>query len=188
MTDAEMEKIWNNLKRNLKSYCDENGFSDVMLGLSGGLDSAIVSVLACDALGAEHVHALMMKTDYTSELSLQIAAKIAALNGFDYKVVDIQPVIDNKICTDLPIQRMIHCHIQHMATIIYNGLKFVLGIFGRMADAEHPDTFSLFFTFPVKNISPVSRKDLLIFCPQKSNILNDHLAAYLKTMSQFCSR
>lgn len=51
MTDAEMEKIWNNLKRNLKSYCDENGFSDVMLGLSGGLDSAIVSVLACDALG-----------------------------------------------------------------------------------------------------------------------------------------
>ena len=60
MTDAEMEKIWNNLKRNLKSYCDENGFSDVMLGLSGGLDSAIVSVLACDALGAEHVHALMM--------------------------------------------------------------------------------------------------------------------------------
>ncbi|MFR1032431.1 MAG: hypothetical protein ACLSE6_07935 [Alphaproteobacteria bacterium] len=93
MTDAEMEKIWNNLKRNLKSYCDENGFSDVMLGLSGGLDSAIVSVLACDALGAEHVHALMMKTDYTSELSLQIAAKIAALNGFDYKVVDIQPLL-----------------------------------------------------------------------------------------------
>ena len=46
MTDAEMEKIWNNLKRNLKSYCDENGFSDVMLGLSGGLDSAIVSVLS----------------------------------------------------------------------------------------------------------------------------------------------
>ena len=55
MTDAEMEKIWNNLKRNLKSYCDENGFSDVMLGLSGGLDSAIVSVLACDALGADLV-------------------------------------------------------------------------------------------------------------------------------------
>lgn len=36
MTGAEMEKIWNNLKRNLKSYCDENGFSDVMLGLSAG--------------------------------------------------------------------------------------------------------------------------------------------------------
>ncbi len=56
----------------------------------------IVSVLAADALGAERVHALMMKTDYTSELSLQIAAKIAALNGFAYKVVDIQPVIDNQ--------------------------------------------------------------------------------------------
>ena len=96
MTHEEMANIWNSLKKKLKAYCDENGFSDVILGLSGGLDSAIVSVLAADALGAERVHALMMKTDYTSELSLQIAAKIAALNGFAYKVVDIQPVIDNQ--------------------------------------------------------------------------------------------
>ncbi len=96
MTNENMKHIWSYLKKNLKSYCDENGFSDVILGLSGGLDSAIVSVLASDALGAAHVHALMMKTDYTSELSLQIAAKIAALNGFEYKVIDIQPVVDNQ--------------------------------------------------------------------------------------------
>lgn len=96
MINKDMEYIWNELKRNLKTYCDENGFSDVILGLSGGLDSAIVSVLAADALGAGHVHALMMKTNYTSELSLQIAAKIAELNGFDYKVLDIQPVVDNQ--------------------------------------------------------------------------------------------
>lgn len=96
MTSQEMENIWKALKRNLKTYCDENGFSDVILGLSGGLDSAIVSVLACDALGAEHVHSLMMKTDYTSALSLQIAAEIAAVNGFEYKVIDIQPLVDNQ--------------------------------------------------------------------------------------------
>lgn len=96
MTNEEMENIWNSLKKNLKNYCDENGFSDVVLGLSGGLDSAIVSVLASDALGASHVHALMMKTDYTSELSLQIAAKIAELNGFAYKAVDIQPVVEHQ--------------------------------------------------------------------------------------------
>jgi len=96
MTNQEMEKIWKTLKKNLKNYCDEYGFSDVILGLSGGLDSAIVSVLACDALGADHVHALMMKTEYTSELSLQIAARIASLNKFNYKVADIQPIIDNQ--------------------------------------------------------------------------------------------
>ena len=95
MTHEEMANIWNSLKKKLKAYCDENGFSDVILGYPGAR-SAIVSVLAADALGAERVHALMMKTDYTSELSLQIAAKIAALNGFAYKVVDIQPVIDNQ--------------------------------------------------------------------------------------------
>ena len=50
MTHEEMANIWNSLKKKLKAYCDENGFSDVILGLSGGLDSAIVSVLAADAL------------------------------------------------------------------------------------------------------------------------------------------
>ena len=97
MTPQMMEHIWQSLKKNLKTYCDENGFSDVILGLSGGLDSALVSVLATQALGAEHVHAVMMKTKHTSELSLQIAATIAALNGFDYKVIDIEPVIENQI-------------------------------------------------------------------------------------------
>ena len=48
MTHEEMANIWNSLKKKLKAYCDENGFSDVILGLSGGLDSAIVSVLAAD--------------------------------------------------------------------------------------------------------------------------------------------
>ena len=46
-----MEKIWGNLKKGLRFYCRENGFSDVILGLSGGLDSAVVSVLAAEALG-----------------------------------------------------------------------------------------------------------------------------------------
>lgn len=69
-------------------------FSDVLLGLSGGIDSALTAVIATDALGAEHVHALMMRTKNTSSLSTQIAAEIARLNGFDYRNVDIQPIID----------------------------------------------------------------------------------------------
>ena len=96
MNEKDMQNIWNTLTVNLKTYCDEYGFSDVALGLSGGLDSALVSVLAADALGAEHVYTFMMKTNYTSDLSLQIAAKIAELNGFHYQTVDIQPIIDNQ--------------------------------------------------------------------------------------------
>ena len=91
-----MEKIWDKLKNGLKDYCEQNGFSDVVLGLSGGLDSAIVSVLAVDALGAEHVHCVMMKTKYTSDLSLNIAQNLADRNGFDYRVINIEPIIESQ--------------------------------------------------------------------------------------------
>ena len=89
-----MEKVWLKLKNGLKKYCEENGFEDVVLGLSGGLDSAVTAVLACDALGANHVHAVMMSTRFTSPLSLQIARKIAETNGFDFTETDIQPLVD----------------------------------------------------------------------------------------------
>ncbi len=85
-----MDKIWETLKFGLRSYCIENGFTDVLLGLSGGLDSALVSVLATQALGAEHVHAIMMKTRFTSQQSLDIASEIAKLNGFNYQVWNIE--------------------------------------------------------------------------------------------------
>lgn len=91
-----MQKLWNKLTSELKDFCSKNGFSDVVLGLSGGIDSALAAVIATDALGADHVHALMMKTKYTSPLSIQIAAEIARLNGFDYKKIDIQPIIDTQ--------------------------------------------------------------------------------------------
>ena len=78
-----MKEIWEQLCRELKNYCRQNGFSDVILGLSGGLDSAITAVLAADALGPEHVHAVMMRTKYTSKLSLLIAKKIAK-----YKIIN----------------------------------------------------------------------------------------------------
>lgn len=91
-----MQKIWDKLVIGLKNFCRENGFNEVCLGLSGGLDSAIVAVLAAEALGGKNVHALMMKTKHTSDLSLKIAAEIAELNKLDYKEIDIQPVIDNQ--------------------------------------------------------------------------------------------
>ena len=50
-----MEEIWNKLKSGLHDYCVQNGFKKVILGLSGGLDSAMVAVLAADVLGGENV-------------------------------------------------------------------------------------------------------------------------------------
>lgn len=91
-----MEKIWKSLTVGLRDYCHKYGFKEVVLGLSGGLDSALVSVLACDALGAENVHCLMMKTKHTSDLSLEIAQELARLNGFDYQVLDIEPIIETQ--------------------------------------------------------------------------------------------
>ena len=91
-----MEKIWNSLTVGLRDYCCKHGFKEVILGLSGGLDSALVSVLACDALGAENVHCLMMKSKHTSDLSLEIAQELARLNGFDYQVLDIEPIIETQ--------------------------------------------------------------------------------------------
>lgn len=91
-----MQKIWDNLVNGLKNYCRENGFCDVALGLSGGMDSALAAVIAAEALGGSHVHALMMKTKHTSDLSLKIAAEISGLNHLDYKEIDIQPIINSQ--------------------------------------------------------------------------------------------
>lgn len=88
-----MDVLWNKLQMGLRRYCAENGFGKVVLGLSGGLDSALTAVLAADALGAVNVQAIMMKTRHTSDLSLQIARKIAELNGIEYQELDIEPLV-----------------------------------------------------------------------------------------------
>lgn len=92
-----MEELWNKLKFGLKDYCDNNGFNKVILGLSGGLDSAICAVLAKDVLGGKNVKSIMMKTKYTSDLSLKIAREIAELNGLDYQEIDIEDIILREI-------------------------------------------------------------------------------------------
>lgn len=91
-----MEKIWNKLKQGLNRYCSENGFQKVVLGLSGGLDSAMVAVLAADVLGGQNVMAVMMKTRYTSALSMEIARKIAVLNKLNYRETDIEPLVEEQ--------------------------------------------------------------------------------------------
>jgi len=70
---SEEELIWRALTRAIADYCRKNGFSKLWLGLSGGLDSALVLALAVDALGAEHVTAVRMPSRYTAALSNDLA-------------------------------------------------------------------------------------------------------------------
>ena len=65
----------------LGDYCRKTGFSQVLLGLSGGIDSAIVAVIAADALGPENVRCVMLPSEYTSAHSLEDAAEVAAAAG-----------------------------------------------------------------------------------------------------------
>lgn len=83
--------IYTVLVRGLRDYILKNGFTDVVLGLSGGIDSALTIALAVDALGAEHVHAVMMPSRHTSELSLKMARQQAEDLNVKYQEISIEP-------------------------------------------------------------------------------------------------
>ena len=76
-------EVYQALRLGLADYVRKNGFSDVVVGLSGGIDSALVAVLATDALGAEHVHGVLMPGPYSSEGSVDDALMLAANLGID---------------------------------------------------------------------------------------------------------
>jgi len=86
--------IYSVLVRGLKDYIVKNGFTDVVLGLSGGIDSALTLALAVDALGGQHVHAVMMPSRHTSELSLELARLQADVLGVAYREISIEPAFD----------------------------------------------------------------------------------------------
>ena len=77
----------------LRDYVDKNGFKGVVLGISGGIDSALVAVLAVDALGADRVRCVMLPYRFTSQASLDDAARIADVLGVQYDVVPIESAV-----------------------------------------------------------------------------------------------
>ncbi len=83
--------IYQTLIRGTRDYVHKNGFTDVLLGLSGGIDSALTLAIAVDALGAEHVRAVMLPSRHTSELSVRLAADQARLLGVTLDTVSIEP-------------------------------------------------------------------------------------------------
>jgi NAD+ synthase (glutamine-hydrolysing) len=72
-------------------YVRKNGFTDVVIGLSGGIDSTLVACIAVDALGADHVHGVSMPSRYSSEGSKSDAADLALALGVDFRTIAIEP-------------------------------------------------------------------------------------------------
>jgi NAD+ synthase (glutamine-hydrolysing) len=87
--DTEAE-VYLALLTGTRDYVRKNGFTDVVIGLSGGVDSSLVAVLAADALGADHVHGVSMPSRYSSEGASTDAAELAANLGIDYRTVPIE--------------------------------------------------------------------------------------------------
>ena len=92
---TEEEIVYRALSTGLADYVAKNGFPGVVLGLSGGIDSALVLALCADALGPERVHAVMMPSRYTAAMSVEDAREMARLHGVRYSEIAIDPVFDS---------------------------------------------------------------------------------------------
>ena len=88
---AREREIYEALVLGTRDYVVKNGFTDVVLGLSGGVDSSLVAAIAVDALGADHVHGVSMPSRYSSEGSRTDAARLADILGIDFRTIAIEP-------------------------------------------------------------------------------------------------
>lgn len=92
---SQIERIYRSLILGIRDYFSKTGFSKTVLGLSGGIDSALVLVLAAEALGKENVHVLLMPSRYSSQHSLTDALMLASNLNVTYDVVPIEPAFRN---------------------------------------------------------------------------------------------
>ena len=89
-----LESIYKALVLGVRDYVKKNGFSGVVIGLSGGIDSALTTTIAVDALGPENVEVIMMPFRYTSDISKEDAHAEAKALGIKYHVISIEPMYD----------------------------------------------------------------------------------------------
>jgi NAD+ synthase (glutamine-hydrolysing) len=92
--DRSLGLVYQTLLRGTGDYIRKNGFERVIIGLSGGIDSALTLAIAVDALGAENVRAVMMPSRHTSQLSLDLACEQAELLGVHYDSISIEPAYE----------------------------------------------------------------------------------------------
>ena len=92
---GDEEQMWKAIVVGLRDYVAKNGFSSVLLGLSGGIDSAVVAALAIDALGVDRVHGVAMPSKYSSEHSITDAQAMAQVTGLGFRMIEIQQMVES---------------------------------------------------------------------------------------------
>jgi len=92
---TEEEIVYRALSTGLAAYVGKNDFPGVVLGLSGGIDSALVLAICVDTLGPERVHAVMMPSRHTAPMSIEDAREMARLHGVRYTEIGIDPVFES---------------------------------------------------------------------------------------------
>ncbi len=91
---ANDQALYEALVLGVKDYVNKNGFQGVLIGLSGGIDSALTLAVAADAIGAERVKAVMMPSQFTADMSREDASSMAVGLGVDYSEIAIKPIFD----------------------------------------------------------------------------------------------
>ena len=94
---GDEDEIWQGLVIGLRDYVEKNNFESVILGLSGGIDSALVAALAADAIGGNRVYGVALPSKYSSDHSLADAKEAAINIGLNYRIIEIQPMVANLI-------------------------------------------------------------------------------------------
>lgn len=92
--DDELAVLYKALVTGVRDYVTKNGFPGVLLGLSGGIDSALTAAIAVDALGADKVNVVMMPSRYTAQMSNDDAVEEAQLLGIEHQSIPIKPAFD----------------------------------------------------------------------------------------------
>ena len=93
----DLAEIWQALVIGLRDYVIKNKFPSVVLGLSGGIDSAVVAAIAVDAIGPDRVHGIALPSKYSSDHSLSDAKQLAINTGLKYRIIEIEPMVQSFI-------------------------------------------------------------------------------------------
>jgi NAD+ synthase (glutamine-hydrolysing) len=91
---SDEAEMWQGLVIGLRDYITKNGFKSVVIGLSGGIDSALVAAIAIDALGAKRVNGVAMPSKYSSDHSVEDAQGLADATGIHFRITPIGPMVD----------------------------------------------------------------------------------------------
>lgn len=92
--EKDWAQVWSGLVSGIQLFVDKNGFSDVVLGLSGGMDSSLVAALAVDALGKDRVHGVLMPSPWSSDGSVTDAVLLARNLGIATETIPIRPMME----------------------------------------------------------------------------------------------